>query len=75
MARELAALRYRLLGILASLPPRQDEVAAEVDMGSACDAATEMRLATQCVLRDHLEPAIASLRAAIRFKTEEPGEP
>lgn len=73
-AREIAALRYRLLGILASLPPRQDEVVAEVDMGSACDASTEMRLAVQCVLRDHLEPAIASLRTAVRFRTGSPEE-
>jgi hypothetical protein len=70
VARELTAIHYRLLGIPASLPPRDDEVATGGDMDPAYDAATEMRLAIQCVLRDNLQPAIASLRAAARFKAE-----
>ena len=73
MARELTALRYRLLGFLASLPPRDDEVTTDGAMDPDYDAKTEMRLAAQCVLRDNLEPAIASLRAASR-KAEEGGD-
>lgn len=68
MARELTALRYRLLGFLASIPPRDDEMTGEGSMDSDYDAKTEMRLAVQCVLQDNLEPAIASLRAASRSK-------
>jgi hypothetical protein len=71
VARELTALRYRLLGVVASLAPREDEVTVEGDIDPRYDAVTEMRLAAQCVLRDNLEPAMASLRAAARFK---PGE-
>jgi hypothetical protein len=40
-------------------------------MAPRYDAFTGLRLAAQCALRDNLAPAIASLRAAARFKTDE----
>ena len=71
ISRELTALCYRLLGVSASLPPREDETATEGDMDPDYDARTEMRLAAQSVLQDHLKPALAALRAASRSKAAE----
>jgi hypothetical protein len=74
IARELRGLHFRLLGITASLPAREDEVPRETDLDDPGEysAATEMRLAIQCVLRDQIEPAITSLRDAAKFRAPKP---
>lgn len=64
VARELSAIRYRLLGVVATLPPREDEVTTEKDMAEEYDAITEMRAAAQSAIRDSIEPAIQSLESA-----------
>jgi hypothetical protein len=65
---ELKALRFRLLGLLSLLPARADEIATDVDMNEDYDAVTEMRLVTQCVLREQIDSAILSLNDAAAYK-------
>ena len=64
IARELRSVHYRLLGIVASLPPRDE--AARLDDGEFADpdAAAEIRAAVECVLVDRIRPAIQGLLAA-----------
>jgi hypothetical protein len=64
IARELRSVHYRLLGIVASLPPREE--AALLDDGEFADpdAAAEIRAAVECVLIDRIRPAIQGLLAA-----------
>ena len=64
VARELSAIRYRLLGVVATLPPREDEATTEEDIAEEYDAITEMRAAAQSAIRDGIEPAILSLESA-----------
>lgn len=56
VAREFEALRYRLLGLRASLPASADEEEA----GGAAD----LRAVIDCVLADSINPAIRDLRKA-----------
>jgi hypothetical protein len=75
IARELRGLHFRLLGIAASLPAREEELPRESDLDpKEYNAATEMRLAIQCVLRDQIEPAITSLRDAAKFRATKLGK-
>ena len=67
VARELTALRYRLLGVVASLGPKQ-EGAAETDDDP--DVATEVRSVVECVLQDSIRPAITDLLAASQYSPE-----
>ncbi len=67
-AEELEALRFRLLGIHASLPvsPREDVMLlGEEDP----DFPTEARSILECVLNDWIAAAIRDLRAAAEYKT------
>jgi hypothetical protein len=52
---ELEAIRFRLLGVHASLPPE--------------GLAAEMRTVIECVLADAFEPALRDLRAAVDDRT------
>lgn len=55
VARDLEALRFRLLGVRASLPAPVAETREE-------DAVADMRAILDCVLTDSLEPALRDLR-------------
>jgi hypothetical protein len=73
IARELRSVHYRLLGIVASLPPRDE--AALLDDGEYAhpDAAAEIRAAVECVLVDRIRPAIQGLLAAAEQPLGEDG--
>ena len=60
--QELDAVQLQLLGVQASLPPGPMELDRFLEMEGA-DAATGIRAAIACVLRDYLEPAIRDLGA------------
>ena len=61
IVKELEAIRYRLLGVHATLPaPSQDLDDDEGDAG----VAPAVRSAIECALADRLEPAIRALHAA-----------
>ena len=63
ISRELEALRFRLLGVQASLPasPLEHDPLHEDD---AMDPATEIRTAIGCVLADRIDPALRDLQTA-----------
>lgn len=63
IAREQEALRFQLLGVLASLPPAAMEVVAFLE-DDTMDARTQIRAAIQHALDAFLEPAIVALRNA-----------
>jgi hypothetical protein len=62
------ALCYRLLGIAATLPALEAETATPDIREDEMTPAAEIRFVIQCVLRDHLEPALASLQHAARYR-------
>jgi hypothetical protein len=51
IAADLEAIRFRLLGVHASLPPE--------------GPATGMRADIECILADAIEPALRDLRSAV----------
>jgi hypothetical protein len=63
IADALEAIRFRLLGVQASLPvsPLEDDPLREED---EMDTATRIRALVGCVLEDRIEPALLELRAA-----------
>lgn len=61
--RELGAIRFRLLGVHASLPPAPAELARDMEM-EEMDPATQLRAVIEAVLQDRIEPAIRDLQAA-----------
>lgn len=65
VARELDAIRYRLLGIAASLRSPQDETARLLGVGVPEDAAADTLSIVECVLVDRLGPAIRELSTAV----------
>jgi hypothetical protein len=76
-ARDLAAFRFRLLGIHATLPVSpQEEAMLEGD--EAQDYSTEARSVLECVVTDWIEPAIRALGELDRAEPDEilsPGSP
>jgi hypothetical protein len=63
IADALEAIRFRLLGVQASLPPsplERDPLLEEDEM----DTATKLRTLVGCVLEDRIEPALRELRTA-----------
>jgi hypothetical protein len=74
IVKELEAIRYRLLGVHATLPaPSRDLEDEEGDAG----VAAAVRSAIECALADRLEPAIRALQAAAALapgSAEEPPE-
>lgn len=56
--RSLEALRFRLVGVRASLPASGDE-------DKEADGATDLRTVIDCVLADSLGPAIRDLNKAM----------
>lgn len=67
---DLQAVRYRLVGLLASVPPTRQETTKE-DLDDV-DAATEIRAAVASCLRDNLDPLIRDLSTAA---AHQPGRP
>jgi chloramphenicol 3-O-phosphotransferase len=63
IVRDLEAMRFRLLGVQASLPAAPGELVRQLDV-EEMDAATEIRTVIQCVLDDHIEPTVRDLRKA-----------
>ena len=69
IADALEAIRFRLLGVQASLPAsslEHDPLREEDEM----DTATEIRAVVGCVLEDRIEPALQELRT-VGAKTRE----
>lgn len=69
IAADLEAIRFRLLGVRASLPVPAAEPAmlvGELDM----DCSTEMRAVIECVLNDFIGSAIRDLRAAADYPAD-----
>jgi len=58
--RQLEAIRFRLLGVQASLPPAPAELVPLLEEENM-DAAAQIRAVVQCVLHDSIEPAIQDL--------------
>lgn len=58
--RELKPLKFRLLGVAASLPPSPAETSPLPDVEPA-DPRTEIRSIVECVVNDSLGPAIRDL--------------
>ena len=57
VVRDLEALRFRLLGVRASLPDP-----AEEEEDEERDAAVDLRAVLDCVLADSIGPALRDLR-------------
>jgi hypothetical protein len=71
IANELEGIRFRLLGVRASLDVPAEEpvmLAGEMDM----DVSTEVRTVIECVVNDFIGAAIRDLREAAEYR---PGEP
>jgi hypothetical protein len=62
ISRELEAIRFRLLGVQASLPssPAERDLLREDD---EMDTPTEIRSAIDCLLMDRIDPALRELQA------------
>ncbi|HEY0515401.1 MAG TPA: hypothetical protein VGH73_26135 [Thermoanaerobaculia bacterium] len=60
---DLREIRYRLLGVQASIPPTRQETSLE-DLEGEPDAPTEIRAALAHALHDRLDPLIQELAAA-----------
>lgn len=61
--RALKPLKFRLLGVAASLPPSAAETSPLPD-GEPADLRTELRSVVECVVNDSLGPAIRDLDEA-----------
>ena len=68
IARDLSDIRYRLLGVIASLSDGRTEESAEGDDDKRADRVTEVRSVAECVLADNIRPAIDDLLAAARYR-------
>jgi hypothetical protein len=64
---ELRAIRHRLAGIQASIPPTRQETSPE-DLEGEPDTPTEVRAILGNVLRDRLDPMIRDLATATGYE-------
>jgi hypothetical protein len=67
---DLQAVRYRLVGLLASVPPTRQETSRE-DVDTP-DPSTEIRALVTGCLRDSLDPLIRDLSSAAEPQTRKP---
>ena len=58
--RALKPLKFRLLGVAASLPPSSAETSPLLDVEPR-DPRTEIRSVVECVVNDSVDPAIRDL--------------
>jgi len=70
IARDLSGIRYRLLGVIASLSDGRTPEPAEEEDDERADRMTEMRSVAECVLADFIRPAIDDLLAAAGYRGE-----
>src|SRR4051794_11079925 len=56
-ARDLKSIRYRLLGVHASIPPSSQET-SKGDLEGEMDVETELRNVIACSVQDSLDPLI-----------------
>jgi hypothetical protein len=68
IARDLSGIRYRLLGVIASLSDGRTPEPAEEEDDERADRLTEMRSVAECVLADFIRPAIDDLLAAAGYR-------
>ena len=69
LTQELSGLQHWLREIVANLPAAPGETGnADVDLDQEPDVATEVRSTVQCVLADHLMPALRDLDDAARYR-------
>jgi hypothetical protein len=61
--RDLEAIRFRLLGVHATLPPAPEEIIAPLEVGEEMVISTHLRVVIETLLADKIEPAIRDLRA------------
>jgi len=59
--RDLEAIRYRLVGVHATLPPAPEEVVDHLEMEEMATS-THIRAVIETLLEDKIEPAIRDLR-------------
>jgi hypothetical protein len=64
IVHDLDAIKFRLLGVQASLPPGILEFDRFLEM-EATDPAAILRAAIACALQDHLGPLARDLEAAV----------
>jgi hypothetical protein len=64
MACGVEAMRYRLLGVLASVPPSPSETDPEMEV-DVTDPVAQLRGNLQILISDEIEPLIQSLLDAI----------
>jgi hypothetical protein len=75
IVRTLEAVRFRLIGVEATLPPSPAETDRLQDVDKEeTDPVTELRSVIQCVLKDSLQPLIGDLRDATALVILEPEE-
>lgn len=75
IVRALEAIKFRVIGVAATLPPSPAEADRLKDAGSeGTDPVTALHSAIQCVLQDSLQPAIRDLREAIALAAPKPEE-
>jgi len=60
IARKLKPLKFRLLGVAASLPPSPAETSPLLDV-EPTDLRTKIRSVVECVVNDSFDPAIRDL--------------
>ncbi len=77
VAGELEAVKFRLLGVLASLPESAAESTARglLEDVETMDVRTEIRAVIGCVLNDFVALAIEDLREAAALPSSDPEEP
>jgi hypothetical protein len=69
IARDLGDIRYRLLGVIASLSEGgSGEPGDDEEDGKRSDRVTVVRSAAECVLADNIRPAIDDLLTAARYR-------
>ena len=61
IARDLEGIRYRMLGVEATLPPAPIDLLPQLEE-EPMSGITQLHAVIQCVLQDSIEPAIRDLR-------------
>jgi hypothetical protein len=60
--RDLEAIRYRLVGVHATLPAAPEEIVTHLEVEENMAASTHLRALVETLLEDKIEPAIRDLR-------------
>lgn len=70
--RDLVAIRFRLLGVHATLPAAPEEVVKHLEVAEDAAVVTHLRGVIEIVLRDQIEPAAEALRQVSKLREEMP---